>query len=140
MPRYIDMTPTWGALMPALLAVIENGAETGREAARAELHRLADMMDAQIEENRMAAVREQAEYEAEREPITRFTSITWGKNSDGHPITVLTIEGEAADVASYAMVGHQASQTDLQTEGTKLTETKARGIGAGWPVRLTYRA
>lgn len=55
--RVIDVTPTWSGLMPALLAVIEDGTDAGREAARAELFRLAAIVD---EANAAARLRRDA--------------------------------------------------------------------------------
>lgn len=45
----IDMTPTWAALMPILLAAVEDGTEEGKRIARAELTRLAHTVDAMNE-------------------------------------------------------------------------------------------
>jgi hypothetical protein len=45
-PRFIDVTPTWEQLMPAFFAILENGTDTGKDLARAELTRLARMADA----------------------------------------------------------------------------------------------
>ena len=36
----IDITPTWVRILPAILAVIQNGTPQGRAAATAELQRL----------------------------------------------------------------------------------------------------
>lgn len=44
--RSIDVTPTWRGIMPGLVAVLESGTAEGRAMARAELFRLADMVDA----------------------------------------------------------------------------------------------
>lgn len=44
--RRIDLTPTWAGLMPALIALIDNGTPEGRAVAVAELQRLAEGMDA----------------------------------------------------------------------------------------------
>lgn len=43
--RTIDMTPTWREIMPALIAVLQNGTHDGQDMARAELMRLADIAD-----------------------------------------------------------------------------------------------
>lgn len=43
--KTIDATPTWRGLMPALLHVIEHGPDSARDAAAAELHRLAAIVD-----------------------------------------------------------------------------------------------
>ncbi len=42
----IDITPTWVGILPALVAVIQNGTPQGRAAATAELQRLAATVDA----------------------------------------------------------------------------------------------
>jgi hypothetical protein len=44
--KYIDCTPTWASLMPALFAVFENGTELGKKMAREELMDLARKVDA----------------------------------------------------------------------------------------------
>ena len=41
----IDATPTWAAILPALLAVLENGTAEGRAMAREELARMARAAD-----------------------------------------------------------------------------------------------
>lgn len=43
--RTIDVTPTWAGIMPILLAAVENGTDKGRDAATAELRRLATVTD-----------------------------------------------------------------------------------------------
>ncbi len=44
--KYIDCTPTWTAIMPALLAVLEDGTTEGKKMAREELMDLARKVDA----------------------------------------------------------------------------------------------
>ena len=41
----INLTPTWSAIMPALLNVLENGTDKGKREARAELLDLAKKVD-----------------------------------------------------------------------------------------------
>jgi ribosome modulation factor len=41
----IDMTPTWAAIVPVLLAAMEHGTDKGRDAARIELTRMAALAD-----------------------------------------------------------------------------------------------
>ena len=43
--RYVDVTPAWAGLLPALLAVLENGTAEGAAMARAELARMAAAAD-----------------------------------------------------------------------------------------------
>jgi len=43
--RTIDLTPTWAAVLPLLIAGLENGTATGRKIAREELQRMAAMAD-----------------------------------------------------------------------------------------------
>ena len=45
-PLTIDVTPTWAGIMPGLIAVLEDGTQAGKDAARAELMRLAHAVDA----------------------------------------------------------------------------------------------
>lgn len=44
MTRYVDMTPTWPEAARIIAAALENGTGDGREAARAELFRMADII------------------------------------------------------------------------------------------------
>lgn len=46
MSRTIDATPTWAALMPALIAALRDGTPDGQRFAAEELHRLAAAVDA----------------------------------------------------------------------------------------------
>ena len=41
----IDLTPTWAAILPALLAVIKDGTPEGQRMAAEELHRMAEAAD-----------------------------------------------------------------------------------------------
>jgi len=43
--KTVDITPTWEAILPALLAVIENGNFEGRKVALEELTRMAQLAD-----------------------------------------------------------------------------------------------
>lgn len=43
--KTIDITPTWAAIMPVLIACLENGSETGKQMARTELMRAASIID-----------------------------------------------------------------------------------------------
>ena len=45
MTRYVDITPTWRAIMPILIHAIQHGTDEGRKLATEELMRLADEMD-----------------------------------------------------------------------------------------------
>lgn len=45
MTRALDLTPTWQAIMPALIAVIQDGTLEGQAMAQAELMRLARLAD-----------------------------------------------------------------------------------------------
>ena len=46
MMKYIDLTPTWEAAARIYIEVLEHGTEEGKQAARAELIRLAQQYDA----------------------------------------------------------------------------------------------
>lgn len=43
--RFIDMTPTWPQAARIIAAALEHGTDKGRDAARAELFRMADLLD-----------------------------------------------------------------------------------------------
>lgn len=45
MTRTIDMTPTWEYAMKIHIMVLEDGTETGKQAAREEIFRVARVMD-----------------------------------------------------------------------------------------------
>ena len=46
MPKeYIDLTPTWSAVLPIYLAAYCNGTDKGRTAAETELRRMAELAD-----------------------------------------------------------------------------------------------
>lgn len=42
---YIDMTPTWRAILPVIMEGLTNGTPAGQEIARQELARMADAAD-----------------------------------------------------------------------------------------------
>lgn len=46
--RTIDMTPTWAAILPALLAAVTDGTPTGQAIARKELARMAEIADSYV--------------------------------------------------------------------------------------------
>ena len=59
MTRTIDMTPTWPQAARIIAAALENGTDKGRDAARAELFRMADLLHAlQAQQRQDAAARE----------------------------------------------------------------------------------
>lgn len=41
----IDITPSWAGVLPLLLAVIEDGTDSGRQLATKELQRMAEAAD-----------------------------------------------------------------------------------------------
>ena len=43
--QYIDVTPTWRAVVPILIAALRDGTDEGHRAATAELYRMADIID-----------------------------------------------------------------------------------------------
>lgn len=45
----IDLTPTWAAVLPILLAAVEDGTAEGRKIAREELARMAGLADKYVE-------------------------------------------------------------------------------------------
>jgi hypothetical protein len=48
--KTVDITPTWEAILPALLAVIENGNFEGRKVALEELTRMAQLADLYVKQ------------------------------------------------------------------------------------------
>lgn len=61
--RTIDMRMTWRMAAQIIAAALENGTGAGREAARAELFRMAEILDAMNDQQREAA---EAQAEADR--------------------------------------------------------------------------
>lgn len=53
----LDITPTWVGILPAIVAVIQNGTPQGRAAAISELQRLAATVDAMNERARKELTR-----------------------------------------------------------------------------------
>lgn len=47
--EYIDMTPTWVGVLPILMAALEDATPEGKEIARQELYRMADLADRYVE-------------------------------------------------------------------------------------------
>ena len=45
MADYINITPTWEEIAPALIAVLEDGSDHGRDQARREIIRMAKIAD-----------------------------------------------------------------------------------------------
>lgn len=54
--RYIDATPTWAAILPALLAAVTDGTAEGQRIARAELIRMARAADSAVAAAKAAPV------------------------------------------------------------------------------------
>lgn len=51
-PQTIDITPTWSAILPLLLAAYEGGTFEGKHAAESELRRMAKLADAYVAERK----------------------------------------------------------------------------------------
>lgn len=49
---YIDVTPTWASMVPAIIALIENGNAQGRATAIGELNRMADLADKYVAQSK----------------------------------------------------------------------------------------
>ncbi|NOU47374.1 MAG: hypothetical protein HOO86_09960 [Bacteroidales bacterium] len=45
MAEYIDVTPTWAAMVPTFLLIIDNGNADGRKTVEGELFRMAKLAD-----------------------------------------------------------------------------------------------
>ncbi len=50
--RTIDMTPTWAGAVEIYLMALEDGTDTGKEMAREEIRRMAQMLDQINEEHK----------------------------------------------------------------------------------------
>lgn len=69
--KTIDVTPTWEGLVPAFLALIENGTPEGRAMAVKEITRMAQIADHAVAE----AKRMDAERKAERERLDHMNDM-----------------------------------------------------------------
>lgn len=56
-PVTIDLTPTWQAVLPILLAALEDGTAEGKKIAREELHRMAKAADTRKDNLQFAVYR-----------------------------------------------------------------------------------
>lgn len=52
-PRTISIVPTWSAAVEVYLAALEDGTETGKDAARQEFRRMARLLDQWAEDNQL---------------------------------------------------------------------------------------
>jgi len=48
----IDVTPTWKAMLPVMIEALTNGTPTGKQLAREELARMADLADHYVAEHK----------------------------------------------------------------------------------------
>ena len=51
----IDITPTWEAILPIMLAAVENGTQKGRAIAKEELLRMAKLADLYVRASKIGA-------------------------------------------------------------------------------------
>ena len=49
-PKFFDLTPTWSAAVPVLVAALQNGTSTGKEMAMEELKRMARYADLYVKQ------------------------------------------------------------------------------------------
>lgn len=68
--KTIDMTPTWESLLPAMLAVLENGSFDAKQDIRSELKKMAKAADMQVA--------------AEKERNLTWSAV-WGEFTDNYP-------------------------------------------------------
>jgi hypothetical protein len=48
----IDLTPTWKAVLPIMIAALVDGTDEGKRLAKIELNRMADLADAYVAEHK----------------------------------------------------------------------------------------
>lgn len=68
----------------------------------------------------------------------RYRAIIWTNDRDGEALTILIAEGDANDVAAYAIAGHHPGTLDIAQAGRKMTEATAKSLNATWPNYLKY--
>lgn len=150
--KYIDLTPTWAEIMPALVAVIENGTAEGVAMARKELARLAQATDeanalaksglgeggiAYAKECLAAGATIEGAIEAARQAERRLAEAE-NEEPDGHTTeaVLVTTPNRAATTyalfmdytgkaAAYWLPGKHAAAHVLR-HGQKMTEGEAR--------------
>lgn len=49
-PKFFDLTPTWSATIPVLVAALQNGTKKGKEMAMDELKRMARYADLYVKQ------------------------------------------------------------------------------------------
>jgi hypothetical protein len=101
MTRTIDMTPTWPQAAQIIAAALENGTDKGREAARGELFRMANLLD-QL----------QREATATHQPAIRPLD----SDADPHERLSLglTIAGEACDLGAIRQADQGEAHRHLE--------------------------
>lgn len=90
--RYIDATPTWAAILPALLAAVTDGTAEGQRIARAELVRMARAADSAVAMEREAAEARRAAYHdtaraaGPDQPQAKERNPTWHNSRPARPL------------------------------------------------------
>ena len=141
--RTIDMTPTWPQAARIIAAALENGTSTGREAARTELFRMADLIDhlsgkLEATEADLATATERLRHlcdpypvdlswtpdEAEAAgPVEVFEVIAASPAGEAYGITFRTQAEADAYAAAMQSAGYTADPCPIQTQ-----TTAARGL------------
>lgn len=94
--KTIDLTPTWAGLMPAFIAVLQDGAPEGQEAIRGELMRLAGIVDSANEAARAAATPATEEAATEERNAFGLASVALGRER-----AATDLARRAADLAAH---------------------------------------
>lgn len=107
--RFIDLTPTWSEAAAIIAAALESGTGTGREAARAELFRMAAILD---------------DLKAEKEAAKAATPTA----------KAFTVAAKNATGAVTAYMHTETATTwrENKTSADRMDETKARRIADDW--------
>lgn len=108
-PRTINLNSTWREAMTIYLAALEHGTGDGREAARKELQRVAEMLDSLAEQD--------------RQPRGVFEVITDGPGKPAYGITF----GTAEEAQTYSERMTAAGYTDA-TCAVTICESAADGL------------
>jgi hypothetical protein len=93
MTRTINITPTWRQAAQIIAAALENGTDAGREAARAELFRMGDLLDAWRDQPAQTETPAAAPASDAAEARTVYLIGKPTQDSRGNPFTVYLVAG-----------------------------------------------
>lgn len=119
MARTLDLTPTWAGLMPALIALLQDGTAEGQKTAREELARLARGMDSA----NAAARSEEAAALARAQEAAADLKAAHARGMAEGAAAALAAVSEALDMARACLAAYPARDILAETAPGKLRGT-----------------